>query len=32
MIVMVGEYVNLGKIKGGGKVKRLIMENIHLLP
>lgn len=32
MIVMVGEYVNIGKIKGGGKIKKIIMENLNLLP
>lgn len=31
-MVMIGEFVNLGKIKGGGKIKKIIMDNIHLLP
>ena len=32
MIVMTAEYVNTGKIQGGGKVKRIIMDNLNLLP
>ena len=29
---MTGEYINTGKIQGGGKIKRIILENINLLP
>ena len=29
---MTGEYINTGKIQGGGKIKRLIISNLDLLP
>lgn len=29
---MTAEYVNTGKIQGGGKVKKIIMDNLDLLP
>lgn len=32
MMVMMGEYVNTGKIIGGGKLKRLLMDNINVIP
>jgi len=31
-MVMMGEYVNTGKIIGGGKLKRLIVENKDVVP
>jgi len=27
MIVLMGEFINVGKIKGGGKLKKIIIEN-----
>lgn len=29
---MTAEFINVGKIQGGGKVKRIIMENLELMP
>ena len=30
--VMLAEYMNTGKLKGGGKIKKIFMNNLHLLP
>ena len=30
--VLTAEYLNVGSIKGGGKLKKLIMENLAFLP
>ena len=32
MMVMMGEYANTGKIIGGGKLKRLLVDNIDVIP
>ena len=32
LFVLVAEKINVGKIKGGGKVKNLIDNNINLIP
>lgn len=32
LFVMVAEYINVKKIVGGGKLKKIIMENLNLLP
>lgn len=32
MYVMMAEYLNMGKIIGGGKIKRLIVKFHHILP
>jgi hypothetical protein len=32
LFVMVAELINVGKIAGGGKLKRIIMENQPILP
>jgi hypothetical protein len=29
---MVAELINVGKIVGGGKLKKIILENQHILP
>jgi hypothetical protein len=32
MLVMMGELINTGKIVGGGKLKRVIIDYQHLIP
>jgi hypothetical protein len=29
---MIAEYLNVGKIVGGGQIKRVIMNNLHIIP
>ena len=32
LFVIVAEYLNVGKIVGGGKLKKVVMENLAILP
>lgn len=32
LMVMIAEYINIGKIVGGGKVKRAIMDHLECIP
>lgn len=32
LFVIVAEYINVGKIVGGGKLKKIIMDNLAILP
>lgn len=31
-MILIGEYISQGKIVGGGKLKKIIIENVSLLP
>lgn len=32
LFVIVAEYLNVGKIVGGGKLKKIVMDNLSILP
>lgn len=32
LFVMIAEFLNVGKIVGGGKLKKIIMNNIAIMP